>query len=593
MTSCGGRYKVVFNGEIFNFKDVGRELREGGDQFNPHSDTAVLGPLYDRYGVDGLARLNGIFAFAIWDAKERELVIVRDTLGVKPVYFAQTASGFFFASELKALLAVPDLDRQIDELALADYLVHLWSSGERTPLRGVRKLLPGHYLRLKAGRSARHCWYRPPLAGQAPQLSIEDAKRRVRVEFERAVADQCLSDVPIGAFLSGGVDSSAIVAAMVDSGHTPQRTYCIGFDGPSMIDEGFGDDLLHARTVAKQLNVPLTELRVSQPEPEALEHLPILLDEPEADPAALYVANIARTASADGIKVLLGGTGGDDVFSGYRRHRAAVLRSRFGAVAGLMPPGLPSWLTQDRALRRRWERLAYMLSGSNDEFLMRAFEFNPRDEAIACLDAGIAAVAKAAQSGRLEAGLEATRGQALLDRMLYLELLGFLPDHNLNYTDKAAMAHGVEVRVPFLDTGLLELAAHIPWRLKTRGLKEKWILKEAFSDRLPANILNRKKTGFGAPVRSWFTHGRLRSWAEDIIASQAFRERGLYNTARVRRLLDDVTNSRGDGAYLLFAILIVEAWMRGFAIPPPGRRSGRDEISSAVGCAQAASCFTK
>ncbi len=567
MSACDGRYQVIFNGEIYNFKEVGGELKAAGYDFNPNSDTAVLGPLYDRWGVEGFARLNGIFAFAIWDAIKRELLLVRDGFGVKPVYIAETASGTFFASEMKALVAVGDLGRDLDEVALGDYLTHLWAPGERTPLKRVRKLKPGHYLRLRGGRSERCCWYRPPVGGTVSFLKEAEAKHQVRHALERAVRRQCLSDVPIGAFLSGGVDSSAIVAAMVDSGNAPERTYCIGFEGPSMVDEGFGDDLTHARAFAKQLGVPFTEIRVSQPEPEALARIPFLLDEPEADPAALYVADIAQMARADGIKVLLGGTGGDDVFSGYRRHKAAVVRSRLGELGGVMPSRLPQWLTADSAIGRRWEKLAYMFASSDEQFLIRVFEFNRRSEAFLCLDRAVTERASAECSGRLEEGLAQTQGHSLLDRMLYLELLGFLPDHNLNYTDKAAMAHGVEVRVPFLDAELVAIAAHIPWQLKVRGYTEKWILKEALTHRLPVSITKRKKTGFGAPVRKWFKYGKIRTWAEDTIASRAFRTRGIFDVARVDRLVRNVVNGVGDGAYLLLAVLMIEAWMRDFVVP--------------------------
>jgi asparagine synthase (glutamine-hydrolysing) len=320
-------------------------------------------------------------------------------------------------------------------------------------------------------------WYDLPIPGNSAPVRIDDVKRQVLDAFDQAVADQCISDVPVGAFLSGGVDSSAIVSAMVTSGHRPARTYCIGFDGPSLQDEGFGDDLTFARDMALKFDVPLSEIRIAEPVPEEFEKLPWILDEPEADPAALFVAKIAEAARNDGIKVLLGGTGGDDVFSGYRRHRAAALRSRFGPLSRGLPIEFASRLLVGAALRRRLEKIAYMFDGSDEGFLLRSFEFNRRDMALDCLSDDIRARVNSEQSGYLEAGIDKTRGRALVDRMLYLEFLGFLPDHNLNYTDKAAMAHGVEVRVPFLDTRLIDVAARIPWRLKTRGMSEKWILR--------------------------------------------------------------------------------------------------------------------
>lgn len=574
MASCEGRYRVVFNGEIYNFRNLATELRPHGYEFNSNSDTAVLGPLYDRYGIGCLQKLNGIFAFALWDSRERELIVARDAFGVKPLYFSATGGALVFASELKALLAPSILRLSVDETALLDYLVHLWSPGRRTPLRGVEKLLPGHLIRARRGAIEIERWYSPPAGVQRREGGLPKGRApgEVRKSFDRAVATQCVSDAPIGAFLSGGVDSSAIVAAMVESGHAPKRAYCIGFDGSSMEDEGFSDDLTFARAMAGKLSVPLTEIRVGEPEPDDLAALPFMLDEPQADPAALYVAAIGKAARADGIKVLLSGAGGDDIFSGYRRHQAAALRSRLGPFSRLLRVPFTAGAGSN-AFKRRLAKLGYLFEGTEEEFLIRAFEFNRRESALACLSPEAVSTLGVARNGWLHEAVVSSRGAPLVDRMLHLELHGFLPDHNLNYTDKAAMAHGVEVRVPFLDMKLVELASRIPWQLKTRGLKEKWIFKRAMDTRLPPEVLWRKKTGFGGPVRVWFSRGRLRELAEDIFSSQRFRERGLFTPAAVQALLRETSAGRKDSAYLVFAVLMVEFWLQRFVDQDMGKPS--------------------
>lgn len=569
MASCGGRYSVVFNGEIYNFRALAAELRGRGYEFNERSDTAVLGPLYDLCGPEMLNRLNGIFAFAIWDSKERRLFAARDALGVKPFYYTETARGFAFASEMKALVAIAGVDRSIDKAAFHDYLVHLWSPGARTMFEGIKKLLPAHYLLVKDGAEAEiHSWCRPPLEmldrRQHEKLTVRDAKAELLAVFDEVIADQCLSDVPIGAFLSGGVDSSAIVASMVATGHRPTKTYCVGFHGPGLEAEGFGDDLAFARRFAATLGVPLEAIVVQPMQMIDLERLVGNLEEPQADPAPLYVEAVSKAASADGVKVLMSGAGGDDIFSGYRRHTIAALR----AQAGLLGPwagkaATLAALVSRGSFRRQLMKVGYMLDGSDEEFLIRAFEFTPFADVEGCLSEEIGRNRRTAGPNGLERALARSVGVHLLDRMLLMELGGFLPDHNLNYTDKASMSAGVEIRVPFLDERLVSFAGRMSHRLKVRRGRPKWLLKEAFRGRLPDAILDRKKTGFGAPVRLWVA-GPMRPAIEDVFASASFRERGLFDLGGVRKLFDDTLCGRRDGAYLVLAIVMVELWLRRF-----------------------------
>jgi asparagine synthase (glutamine-hydrolysing) len=568
MASCTGRYRVVFNGEIYNFRALAEDIKARGYEFNEHSDTAVLGPLYDLWGPEMLGRLNGIFAFAIWDTKERQLFAARDALGVKPFYYATTVRGFAFASEIKALLPLADINRSVDKAALYDYLVHCWSPGARTMFEGVKKLLPGHFV--LAGKGARveiYPWHRRPVeildSERGQRITLESAKTELLTLFDQVVSDQCMSDVPIGAFLSGGVDSSAIVASMVSTGHRPAKTYCVGYEGPGLEEEGFGDDLAVAKDFASTLGIPLKPIVVRPMQISDLEQLVQHLEEPQADPAPLYVEAISRAARADGIKVLMSGTGGDDIFSGYRRHTAAMLRAQVGSRRSAGKAASLAARIGPRSFRRRMAKVGYMLDGSDEEFLTRAFEFTSCADVDNCVTEDVYRARLAAEPNGIQTALARSAGAHLLDRMLLMELAGFLPDHNLNYTDKASMAAGVEVRVPFLDERLVAFASRLPPNLKVRRGRPKWLLKEALRGRLPDVILDRKKTGFGAPVRLWVA-GPMRPMIEDILASASFRHRGLFDVAGVRMLLDDTVSGRRDGAYLILAIVMVELWLRRF-----------------------------
>lgn len=568
LASCGERYQVVFNGEIYNFRILGERLRQRGYVFNARSDTAVLGPLYDLYGTAMLPMLNGIFAFALWDRQKEELLLARDAFGIKPLYYTELpGGGIAFASELKALVLVPELDTRLSFRALSDYLTYLWSPGERTLFRGIRKLPPGTLIRARRKRIEVSRWYEPHSQPVVTTRNVHASELISQLSdlMDQVVCDQCISDVPIGAFLSGGIDSSAVVASMVAMGHPPRRTYCIGFHGKGLEEEGFGDDLAYAREVAELLEVKLAPIVVGAPSGHDLERLVYTLDEPQADPAALYVAAISAAARADGIKVLLGGAGGDDVFSGYRRHKLAALRARLPAVLGprLCRMPLTSMAIGIGPLKRRIDKLFYTLDGDDETFLLRSFEFSPRFAALECLTTDVIRELQEDGTDWLEGGIERSRGLPLVERMLKAERYGFLPDHNLNYTDKASMAHGVEVRVPLLDQRLVDFAARVPWQLKTSLTQEKWIFRKAVARRVPRSVLSRKKTGFGGPVRLWIA-GHLRSTVEDIIHSRSFRERGLFDNREVSGILEDTVSGRSDGAYLVLAITLIELWMRAF-----------------------------
>jgi asparagine synthase (glutamine-hydrolysing) len=561
MQCCGGRYIVSFNGEIYNYKELYNKLKDDYE-VNPNSDTAMLAPLYDACGVKMLEHLNGIFAFAIWDREEETLFLARDHVGVKPLYYTTTPQGFAFASELKTLLHTPGVDKTINPSAVADYLTYLWTPGTHTMLEHVHKLRPGHYLLLKKGAatSDQKKYYGPPTS---KVYNTDKNSSQLKDFFNVIVKDQCLADVPVGAFLSGGVDSSAIVASMTAQGLAPQHAYCVTFHDSSMKKEGFSDDATYARQAAQHLGIQLTEVPASAKNLERLPDLVRMLEEPLADPAPLYVQDISAAAKADGLKVLLSGTGGDDVFAGYRRHQAAMLRTRLGNLA--QPTGhLLNILAHiaPGSAKRRLHKLGYMLSGDENEFLHRAFEFSPLTQTNGLLQDDFMSRAPQKTENALKYALKTSEGLHPLNRLLFMEFHGFMPDLNLTYTDKAGMAEGVEIRVPFLDKRLIDWAKDLPIQQKIQRSCTKYILKKAFENQLPKGFFDRPKAGFGAPMRQWIANDKTGLVRDTLQASE---KRGVFNKAGVEKLYTQTIKNQTDGAYTIFSLVMIEFWFQQFS----------------------------
>ena len=570
MRAVKNRYTVSFNGEIYNFKDIVRELKVKGYKFNENSDTAVLCPLYDLYGPAMLDKLEGMFAFAIWDAKEQVLFVARDHAGIKPLYYAETAGGIVFASELKALLAVKGLKRGIDSTALAEYMTYLWTPSERTMLQGIKKLRPGHFMRctLRGKKVAvEHArWYVPPqapLTDGRPQYDTGKTPAQLLRLLDDVIDEQCVADVPLGAFLSGGVDSSAIVASMCATGHKPEQTYCIAFEGAGMASEGFGEDIDYARMVAKRYNVPLNEVKVdAQAILARLPGLAPLLDEPQADPAPLFVQDICSQARRDGLKVLMSGTGGDDIFTGYRRHATARIRQKLGilrAPAGHMAGMAASFC--EGATRRRAERLSGLLLADDDTFLRLAFSTNSQPDAWRLLKKDWRVQVDNDWFNDLDVAIAESEGQDLVNRLLYAELFGFLPDHNLNYSDKASMISGMEVRVPLIDRRLMQFMADVSPEVKLSGLRLKSFFKDSLATRLSPDILDRSKSGFGAPVRHWLT-GEGKALVEGALFDGGIADE-WFDTKAVHHFWLRTCEGQVDGAYTILALCMAVWWYDG------------------------------
>jgi asparagine synthase (glutamine-hydrolysing) len=575
MSTPDGAITLVYNGEVYNFRELRAGLEARGVTFRSDTDTEVLLHLYRLEGVDFLRRLNGIFALALWDAAERTLLLARDGFGVKPLYVAETPSGFVFASELKAVLQCREVSRELDPAGILYHLGFLWCPSPTTALRAVRKVEPGTAMLLRDRRVVRSWrFYAPPFrpAREALQISAGDAAARVRGAVAVAVERQMVADVPVGAFLSGGLDSSAVVAfAARVAGPRRLQCFTIRAEGDAAA-EGIADDLPYARRVAAHLDVDLHVVDARADQTDRLAAAIWYVDEPQGDPAAINAWMIAELARSQGIKVLLSGAGGDDVFSGYRRHVALqgdrllarapwAVRRVIGGAARRMPTGIAGLRKIAKALRHA--------DASAEDRLMTPFLW-PDAGALAALPGPWLreriGVERALDP--LRAALaELPAGIAPLDAMLALELRYFLADHNLNYTDKVGMAAGVEVRVPLLDPDLVALACALPASLKVRGAHAKWIFKQAMAPLLPHDVIWRPKTGFGVPLRRWMSAGAMPEALADALRPEAVRARGLFDADAVARLLAATRSGRADGAYTLFEIAAIEIWCRQFVDP--------------------------
>ena len=567
MQTPDGRFVLTYNGEIYNYRDLRLELEQAGVEFRTGSDTEVLLHLFARDGLACVESLNGIFAFAVWDRETRTLSLARDHLGVKPLYYAWLSSGFLFASELKALTLCPDLLRDLDPVTVGDHLGYLWTAGENTMLKSVKKLRPGCTLTVSAnGEVAQDRFYRTPQF-DAAMPATESDPRALQAQIDGIVADQMVADVDVGALLSGGVDSSAIVAAMCRATDPAKiTTFCAAVTRPDSGTDNFGDDQTHARLVAEHLGVRLIEVPTDADLIDALPGMVWQLDEPTADFAAVQTLMLAEAARANGIKVLLSGVGGDDLFTGYGRHTAGLIWAIANRVPGLrsLGAGVLDLFPPSSILGRRLQRIGALLAMDQDAMLADGMSYSAvgTERRRGLLAAGVrdAMPADGIADG-LRPSLEATRGRHPVDRFLDLELNGFMPDHNLNYTDKMAMKAGVEVRVPLVDHRLVSSAMQLPLSAKISLRETKRILRASQKDRLPADILTRTKQGFGVPVRSWL-QGPARDLMEYLTSPATLNARGLFDADAVSSLKADFQASRVDAAFTLFPMMAMELWCR-------------------------------
>ncbi|HKP12425.1 MAG TPA: asparagine synthase (glutamine-hydrolyzing) [Blastocatellia bacterium] len=567
MADASGQVWLTFNGEIYNFKSLRRELEAAGHRFRSDSDAEVIIYAYIEWGRDFLSRLNGMFAFAIWDARDQSLLLARDRLGIKPLYYADTPAGFAFASEIKALLAIPGLERAVDLAALDQFLSFLWTPDPKTIFKGIHKLPPAHYLVYRDG-SSETFEYWDVRFDEDDSLKESEWVERLREQIKRSAEMQMVSDVPLGAFLSGGLDSSSLVALMTAAGDRRMTTYTFGFTKEDLRYDILEDDVKYARVVGREFGTDYHEAFL---EPRVIDLLPKLvyhLDEPVADPAIITSYLICKTAR-ERLTVLISGMGGDEVFAGYPRHAAVRVAEAYNLipsfitrpVVAALPGARPGRFT---ALFRNTKKLARSAAlPERERYLGFGTYFTAGDKA------GLYAGAMREAAGEFDAYAAHRRyfdrvaGADFVNQMLYVDLKTFLPCLNLTYTDKTSMASSMEVRVPLLDHELVEMTARIPARLKLKGLTRKYVFKRAAEAWLPREIVYRKKAGFSAPLRAWLARD-LRGMVEDLLSEANIGRRGYFEYGFVRRLIDDNLSGREDNNLKIFQLLMLEIWHREF-----------------------------
>lgn len=568
MLSDDGQLALVFNGEIYNFRELRSELEGRGVQFKGQSDTEVVLQLYLAEGDAMLARLNGIFALGLWDARRGSLLVARDALGVKPVYVFEGDACYVFASEIKALQYLIPVQTDLDYAAIDRYLTYQWCPGKGTPFAKVKKLEPGQAVWVTAGQVVkRFTWYELPVLTKTSRVMTEsDAIKGVQSYVRQAVHRQMVADVPVGAFLSGGLDSSSVVAFAKEINPDVR---CFTIDAVGGQEAGITDDLSYAKQVAQHLKVPLDIIKIDSSRMAAdLEQMIYQLDEPLADPAPLNVLYISRLARESGIKVLLSGAGGDDIFSGYRRHLALKSEHYWAWLPRGVRSRFEAWTTGLDQRRPLFRRMAKVFSGSTldgDARLVNYFRWANRTELQSLYTPAFreALGPEQAEATLLDFLKQLPETASPLDRMLALEQRFFLPDHNLTYTDKMSMAVGLEVRVPLLDLDLMDFASQIPDDLKQRGSHSKWIFKKAMEPYLPHGVIYRPKTGFGAPLRRWMRY-ELRELLGDVLSVGSLTQRGLFDPQAVQNMIKANDIGQIDASYTLLSLLSIEIWCRAF-----------------------------
>jgi asparagine synthase (glutamine-hydrolysing) len=570
---------ITYNGEIYNFAELRRELQSKGHHFASNTDTEVVIHLYEQEGEDCVQRLNGMFAFAICDLRlgKPELFLARDHFGVKPFYYAQRGRRLAFASEVKALLHVPGIDAEVDLESLHQYLTFLWVPDPKTMFRGIHKLPAGHCATFRDGElKIRQYWdLRFPAVDATFARSEADLADEVRQRFQHSVEAQMVSDVPIGAFLSAGLDSSSIVAMMCRATKQPVRTYTITFPRKYRVGETTLDDPNVPARLASQLGCENQQIVV---EPDVADLLPRLtwhMDEPTADPAIITAYLVCREARKQAT-VLLSGVGGDELFAGYRKHAAHRWAAAYQRMPGLLRSGIEASVNPLPSLRgtamKGSVRLAKKMARSaslepEDRFISNCTYLNA-DQKMGLYTAEIQDQLRTSDPEiRHRSGFDAVRDADFLNQMLYLDTKIFMTSLNLNYNDKMSMASSVEVRVPFLDRELAEFAAwNIPPHLKLKGFFQpttKHIFRKAMRDVLPAEVLRQPKAGFAAPVDYWLAHD-LREMVDDLLSDTNIKKRGLFRPETVRRFVDEHRSGSEDWSMQIWQFLTLENWMRIF-----------------------------
>lgn len=573
LSSCG-RYVLSYNGEVYNFQELRRELEDKGHRFRGHSDTEVIAEACSAWGVQATAvRLNGIYGFAVWDRHMRLLRLVRDRLGVKPLYWAAVEGTFLFGSELKALRAHPGWSPEIDREALSAFFRHGYVPAPRSIYRGVRKLQPGSILTVASGRppeieaywSARETAVEGCLR-RSVDLAPEQAVDWLEELLKDAVGHQMIADVPIGSFLSGGIDSSTVTALMQAQSARKVRTFSIGFHDPKY------NEAEHAKAVARHLGTDHTELYAAPAHArDLIPGIPDWFDEPFADSSQLPTYLVAQM-TREHVTVALSGDGGDELFAGYNRYYWAEaiwrrierlpLSIRRGAAAFIS--GIPTE-TWDRLAALTSSKCVPRLPGDKLHKIASVLPLQGEDDLYRRLVSYWDEPDSVVLHGNEFHGIlwdETVRADLphFLERMQFFDTVTYMPDDILTKVDRTSMAVSLEARVPLLDHRVVEFAWSLPRSLKIRDGKSKWLLRQVLYRHVPEDLVERPKMGFGVPIGTWL-RGPLRAWAEALLEPARLRGQGLLNVDVIQRKWREHLSGRRNWEYQLWTALMFEAWM--------------------------------
>lgn len=549
MANADGSVQLVFNGEIYNYRELRRELEGLGQRFQTQSDTEVIVHGYAQWGESVFEHLDGQFGIAIWDTRTRSLLLARDRFGEKPLFYAVNRDGICFASELKSLLAVPGFDRSIDDEAVQGYVCFGYVPAPRSIFSSVKKVPPAHFLRYRDGDVSVHRYWQLEF-GQRHDLDENDAEEQLADLLDKAVSSRLVADVPFGAFLSGGLDSSVVVALMAQHMSQPVRTFSIGFK------EAAYNELGDARRVAEHLGTRHRELVVEPDAVELLQQLVWFLDEPFADSSAVPTYLVAKLARED-VSMVLTGDGGDEAFAGYERYLKFLKLQQLGAMkplaalaarsAGAVLPGSLGY-----RLGRLGERLQQPFP---DSYL----------SSVAVSRVDIAQRLLGGKGGKhyrsIDGLLNALPNGDDLDRIVAIDIGSYLADDILVKLDRMAMANSLEGRSPLIDHRLVEFAVRLPASMRVRNGRGKHLLRQVARRWLPSDVLDKPKQGFAIPLAAWF-RGPLRELASDLIGSRAFRERGLIAPTAADAYLADHLAGRADHGETLWLVVSLELWAR-------------------------------
>jgi asparagine synthase (glutamine-hydrolysing) len=551
---------ITLNGEIYNFKELTNELKAQGHRFRSHSDTEVVLHLYEELGVKCLDRLNGMFAFALWDSKQKTLLLARDRVGKKPLHYSIANGKLFFASEIKALIRHPMIERTLDLKALGKYLAFEYVPAPHTIFTAIKKLEPGHYLTYRNGDTFSSAYWDIPMEDYPISDSTEtQVTEELKELLDRAVRSRLVADVPVGLFVSGGLDSG-LVAAIARRAKESLQCFSIGFEESSF------DESRYAREIAESLGLKhhIKTFRAKEMA-HLVERLPEILDEPLADPSILPLYLLSEFA-AEHMKVVLSGDGGDELFAGYQTYQAHKLVTYYDALPGFVRDGLKSlaaslpvshaYLSADFKIKQFLKGVG--VSSEVRFFLWRGAFSNAERQHLLTPELR----ADLHKDNAYEDIYRYVRRSGLtkeLERILYLSMKLYLQDNNLVTVDRASMANGLEVRSPLLDRDVIDFVSRLPMEYKIHGLKTKYILKKVAEAYLPRHIVYRKKKGFGVPLAQWLT-GELKEFMLDYLSPERIKRQGLFHYPYVKQLIDEQLKKIKDNRELLWTLLVFQTW---------------------------------